>query len=263
MPHQMKHTITADNNTLQRRQQMKTITTHKTVVAAVAVVAALALPMVAGAADKMIVNGTDGTTPKMVVTDQGYIGVGTNAPTTPIHISLPGGSSSASLLFHNPGRPTGFTSSDAPSLFIFRNNDASVNSGLPRQGDRLGLMSFGSFISGVNRSLIMFESTSEANMTTSSAPAYLSIKTTDSGSISPTEKIRIVSNGNVGFGKTTPTQKIDVNGGIRLYTAVSKPACDSSTRGVIWFTLGTSTTADTLETCSKDASNNYAWRALF
>ena len=86
--------------------------------------------------------------------------------------------------------------------------------------------------------------------------------------------MRITSAGNVGVGTPVPGQKLEVNGGIRLNPAVTpstpilpvKATCDSTVRGTIWLTQGSSVapfTADALEVCVKDASNNYAWTKLF
>ncbi len=41
-----------------------------------------------------------------------------------------------------------------------------------------------------------------------------------------------------------------------------KPTCSISYRGAIWTDFGGAGVADTVEVCTKDASNNYAWRTL-
>jgi hypothetical protein len=64
---------------------------------------------------------------------------------------------------------------------------------------------------------------------------------------------------------TTPTQKIEVNGGIRLRTTAAKPSCTSSSnaRGTMWFTQGAAGFPDSFEVCAKDAAGAYGWRALY
>ena len=69
--------------------------------------------------------------------------------------------------------------------------------------------------------------------------------------------------GEVGIGTTTPGQKLEVNGGIRLNTTTSKPTCDVDTRGTLWFTQGGTSVADTLEVCAKNAGDTYAWVPLY
>ncbi|MEW6584685.1 MAG: hypothetical protein AB1442_03630 [Nitrospirota bacterium] len=73
----------------------------------------------------------------------------------------------------------------------------------------------------------------------------------------------INSSGNVGISTTSPSQKLEVNGGVRLNTATTKPTCDANARGTQWFTQGASGVKDTLEVCAKDASNNYTGRTLW
>jgi hypothetical protein len=43
----------------------------------------------------------------------------------------------------------------------------------------------------------------------------------------------------------------------------SQPACDSTRRGMLWFTQGVPTVKDTLEVCAKDAGDAYVWRTLW
>ena len=67
----------------------------------------------------------------------------------------------------------------------------------------------------------------------------------------------------MGIGDTSPSQKLEVNGGIRLNTATAQPSCTASTRGVVWFTQGASLVKDTLQVCAKNASDVYGWRTLY
>ncbi len=71
-------------------------------------------------------------------------------------------------------------------------------------------------------------------------------------------------NGNVGFGNvSSPTQKIEVDGGVRYNTATAKPTCDSAVRGTTWFVQGAGGVKDTFEVCAKDAGDAYSWRTLY
>lgn len=51
-------------------------------------------------------------------------------------------------------------------------------------------------------------------------------------------------------------------GGIQL-TSGTKPTCDSTKRGLIWYTAGGAGVSDTLEVCRKNSSDVYAWVSLF
>lgn len=69
--------------------------------------------------------------------------------------------------------------------------------------------------------------------------------------------------GNVGIGTTTPSQNLEINGGIRYNTVTAKPACDATTRGTTWFVNGANGVKDTFEACAKDATDVYAWRTIY
>lgn len=71
------------------------------------------------------------------------------------------------------------------------------------------------------------------------------------------------TNNKVGIGTATPGQALEVNGGMRLNTATAKPACDATVRGTFWVTQGAVGVKDTVEVCAKDATNVYAWRAIY
>jgi hypothetical protein len=76
--------------------------------------------------------------------------------------------------------------------------------------------------------------------------------------------MRIVGNGNVGIGVSAPSQKLEVNGGVRLNTATARPVtCDSTTRGTFWFTQGAPGVKDAVEVCAKDAGDVYGWRLIW
>lgn len=206
----------------------------------------LAVSVVEGhAANKLIVKGTDGVTDQFVVTDNGNVGIGTSSPGMAITISKSGSTGDSSMMFHNRGTLP-YNQYTSPSFFFLRNNDSSVNSGLPLSGDRIGSISYGSttntgYIYGANISVF-----TSANWSTTSFPAYISIATTSSAATSPSERMRIDSNGSV------------VNGGLRLNPAVTRPECNTTNRGTLWFTRGYT---DTLEICVQD-NGSTGWKTV-
>jgi hypothetical protein len=69
------------------------------------------------------------------------------------------------------------------------------------------------------------------------------------------------SAGNVGVGTASPASSLEVNGGVRI-TGGTKPGCDSTQRGTLWYTPGGGA-KDIIDLCAKDASGTYAWRTIY
>jgi hypothetical protein len=228
-------------------------------------VALAAFAGLAQAETRFAVQDSTGTTDKMVVTDTGYIGVGTSTPTTAIQAR--GGSiQDSQILSHY----TGTDPMSSGGYLAYRNNLSGTTPILPKKGDRIGYTLFGSLASdGSPRNAAGLVGYAESDWTSASIPAYFLFEVAAPGYASRTERMRITSTGNVGIGTPTPTQKLEVNGNIRINTTTARPsslACDSTVRGTIWLTQGSSVspfTADTLEVCVKDVSNNYAWIKLY
>ncbi|ACD95234.1 hypothetical protein [Trichlorobacter lovleyi] len=233
----------------------------KTIMTGVAVLATLTLPLVAGAANKLVVNGTDGVTPVMTVTDTGWVGSGTSAPVSPFHAVSSGSVyQAAGLLFQFQNTEVAPRSFVAPNFSLYRNNSGGA---LPNANDALGYFNFGSIISGAyaNRALIYGKAEKLWTSATDS-PSFLQFMTNPGGIAANREVMRLDSKG-------TAT----VNGGLRLYpytgtgggdvgtgtTLPSKPACSASTQGTLWFTK--SAGADTLQICA-DGSTGLAWRNI-
>jgi hypothetical protein len=231
-----------------------------------AIVAGLLVVGAAGQAlaeTRFAVQDATGTVDKMVVTDSGYVGIGNSAPYYPFQVKAGGATSATTMELRNTGRPE-YTQYDAPQLQFTRNNASTVNNGVPKAGDRLGLFSFGAYFgSTVRYGANVIAGAETSTGTSTSLPAYVSIETTSSPNTYPSEKFRVTSGGNVGIGTTAPTQKLEVKGGIRLNTTAAKPiTCDSTLRGVVWITQGGTGTADSLDVCLKDGNGNYSWVKL-
>jgi hypothetical protein len=75
--------------------------------------------------------------------------------------------------------------------------------------------------------------------------------------------VTMLTSGEVGIGTYGPTQKLEVNGGVRLNTNTAKPACGVSVRGTFWAVKSGAGVKDTVEVCAKDAGDSYAWRTIY
>jgi hypothetical protein len=221
-----------------------------------------AAPTGASAANKLIVQDNSVVpVDKFVVTDTGKIGVGTNTPATAVHTK--GGTfADTQVLSHYVG--TGDITG-AGGFLAYRNNLPSTNSGLPKAGDRIGYMLFGSYASdGVTpRNAAGLVGYAEKDWTDSTIPAYFLFEVaTDPPTLigsGRVERMRINSAGNVGIGTKTPAQRLEVNGGVRLNTADVKPVCDATTRGTMWLEQGAT---DTLYVCGQLNGASPAWRTV-
>lgn len=69
---------------------------------------------------------------------------------------------------------------------------------------------------------------------------------------------------NVGVNVTNPAQALEINGGLRLNTAISQPTCVGVqvSRGMLWFTQG-GAGKDTLQVCAQNASGTLGWQTLY
>ncbi len=164
-------------------------------------------PMHALAANKLIVNGTDGVTPKFAVTDTGYIGVEQGAPTSAIHVIGPGSARDAQIMLqHNP--PTDTASGGGGILLYF-----NYNNQLPSSGDRLGYIYFGSYDGSTQRNPAGLRAIADGTWVSgTSAPSAFIMETTPSGSLTRTERLRINNAGYVGIGTNAPTSILQVVG---------------------------------------------------
>lgn len=244
---------------------MRTNSTHKTVIATVTVMVALVLPMVAMAAGPKLKVLDDFGNDKMVVTDQGFIGVGTNSPQTAIMVK--GNSYPTTQII---SQYTGAEPNISGGFIAKKNNVSTTNGGLPVLGDRIGYMLFGSVgTDGFDKNAAGFGAYAESSWTNTSFPAYFAIETAPPNS-ARTEKLRITGNGNVGVGSKLPNTKLEINGGVRIYpvsasantetpTVAAKPECNANTRGTIWFTP--SINNDVLEICAK-IDGSYAFKTV-
>jgi hypothetical protein len=70
------------------------------------------------------------------------------------------------------------------------------------------------------------------------------------------------SNGDIAFAGTSEVARFLTGGGFKLATA-SQPSCAVGIRGTFWYVAGGAGVKDSVQVCTKDASDAYAWRTIY
>lgn len=230
-------------------------------------------PLHALAAQKLIVNAQDGTTSGFTVADspftttESFVGIGTSAPTSSIHVKSP------TVQF--PANAIKVEGSEVTKGGGFVAYENRTDSQLCRANDRLGFIYFGSNAQNLQFHPAGFEAKAEGDWTSTSTPANFIFGTTAPGTYGTpgrVERFRISASGNIGVSTTTPQATLDINGSVRINPTnnlppnapvPSKPACTDSNRGTMWFTQGVGTAKDSFEICAADNTGVAAWRSFY
>ncbi len=139
---------------------------------------------------------------RMRITSSGNIGIGTTNPAEALHINTAPAAQPVAL-------------GDEASLVI-----SSLPGGGGNQGI-LGSLWFGGGESGgtdVNNSAAGIVGYSPSDFSGTSREGELQFHTTGNGQLTPSERVRITSSGNVGVGTTSPGAKLEVTGGTVIGT---------------------------------------------
>jgi hypothetical protein len=145
------------------------------------------------------------------ITDvSGNVGIGTTTPSSILNLSSNG---STQLLNDGFSDTTG----TAPQFVLRRARGTRAAPTALLAGNLIGSIvgrgHNGTEITAGTRAAIQFAATQ--NWTTAANGTRITLSTTENGTITPTERLRIEQNGNVGVGTTTPAERLDVNGNVR------------------------------------------------
>ncbi len=214
---------------------------------------------------------------KMTIDNNGYLNIGVSGATVlpPVRpFQLVGAPGVATQMLILSGDTTSTTAYGGGQILLGHNN---ANKSLPKKNDRLGMLYFvsqdmnttggailrsgGAFAAFADEDWV----SGQTGTTAARSGMSFSWMTGTTGSPPPnTEKMRLTGVGNLGIGTAAPTQKLEVNGGIRINTATVQPVCDASTRGTMWFIQQDPSTMqdDSMQVCIFTMAGDYAWRQL-
>lgn len=238
---------------------MSIIKAKKSITLLAGIMAIAALGSIAQAETRLAVQDSTGTVDKMVVTDQGFIGIGKSTP--PVAVFAEGATLNNSQVFtHFVG-----TSTSGGGGFVGYHNNAA--GALPNSGDRLGYFYFGSIdpTSGSGKNAAGISATAGTAWSSTSTPANMLFETANTTG-SRLERMRITYYGYLGVGTVNPQQRLDVAGAIRTTNSTSKPTCNNTIRGSIWFyknDTASSGAPDSLDICAKDNTGAFVWKSVF
>lgn len=202
------------------------------------------------AADKLIVKDSAGATNQFVVSDTGQTsqlgraGIGTLTPA--FGLDLRGAQYPENCI-----KAEGTAASQGAGFlgYIVR------PSAFPVATDRLGFFLFGTINGGVPYHAAGLSAIADGAWSSTSTPAYFTFQTTGSGTTTRYDRLKIGSDGNT-----------SVYGGVQFTKNSGSPvqqACSATTRGTLWYTQGAAGVKDTVQICTKDAADSYAWRSLW
>lgn len=135
---------------------------------------------------------------------------------------------------------------------------------VPLTGDYLGAVLFKGWFNSTWNHTAAVGARVNGTITDTSFPTELYFATWDkpfSDSFAQgTVRMLIDPIGKVGIGTTEPSQKLEVNGGLRLNTTDIRPVCDATTRGTFWVTHK-SETSDFVSVCLAKGTG-YKWKMI-
>lgn len=202
------------------------------------------------AADKLIVKDSTGATNQFIVTDTGQAsqmgraGIGTLTPS--FGLDLRGAQYPDNCI-----KAEGTAASQGAGFLAY----IVRPSAFPVATDRLGFFLFGTLTGGVPYHAAGVSAVADGNWSSTSIPAYFTFQTTPTGSTTRYDRLKIGSDGNT-----------SVYGGVQFAKNSGSPtqqACSATTRGTLWYTQGAAGVKDSVQICTKDAADAYAWRTLW
>ncbi len=141
-------------------------------------------------------------------TNSGNVGIGTSTPSQTLHVASEGLGAQSNMILEGHS----VSSTRGPGIDIRRSRGSILTPSIVSNGDFLGAVNFygygNAFRESANITVL-----ADGAISGTSVPGRLAFSTTNAGFGFASEKMTILSNGNVGIGTTTPNEKLSVNEG--------------------------------------------------
>ena len=159
-------------------------------------------------------------TERLRVDSSGNVGIGTTTPTSIVDVY----SATPTFNFRGDGG-TNITStrssnnSGGPNVNFIKARGTTASQTAVASGDYMGFLNFAAYGGATNRTIAQIYAQVSTYTSDTDISSSINFTTTPTGSVTPVDRMRIDSSGNVGIGTTSPGSKLDVSSANNIITS--------------------------------------------
>ena len=159
-------------------------------------------------------------TQAMTLDASGNVGIGTTTPTSIVDVY----SATPTFNFRGDGG-TNITStrssnnSGGPNVNFIKARGTTASQTAVASGDYMGFLNFAAYGGATNRTIAQIYAQVSTYTSDTDISSSINFTTTPTGSVTPVDRMRIDSSGNVGIGTTSPASKLDVSSTNNIITS--------------------------------------------